>query len=86
MSAGKSTADSWLVFNIGCIECGVSSNVVGVYSTQAEATRIAEICERQLNWREGGQNAFGVFNLSAPQSNEYAAAIAKSTGQEGGAK
>lgn len=31
----------WLVFNIGCIECGVSSNVVAVYPHKHEADAIA---------------------------------------------
>lgn len=69
-----------MVFNIGCIECGVSSNVVGVYQTQEEAARIAEVCDAALNWREGGQNSFEVFDLSAPQADEYRTAIAKATG------
>lgn len=31
----------WLVFDIGCIECGVSSNVVAVYPTEHEADAVA---------------------------------------------
>jgi hypothetical protein len=68
------------VFNIGCIECGVSSNVVGLYTTQDEAMRIAEACDDTLSWRQGGQNSFEVFDLSDPQSEEYCKAIAKATG------
>lgn len=66
----------WMVFNVGCIECGVSSNVVGFYSTKKEAEQIAQACEDQLHWREGGQNAFEVFDLRAPQAQEYTEAIA----------
>ena len=61
----------WLVFNIGCIECGVSSNVVGVYATKYEAQQAAEILDKELSWRDGGQNSFEVFDLWAEQANEY---------------
>ena len=67
----------WMVFNVGCIECGVSSNVVGFYSTEEEAKQIAQACEDELHWREGGQNSFEVFNLVTPQAQEYKDAIAK---------
>lgn len=79
MSAAH-TPGPWLVFNIGCIECGVSSDVVGVYQTQDEAERVVKICADILSWRQGGQNDFIVFDLSAPQADEYRAAIAKATG------
>lgn len=66
----------FLVMNIGCIECGVSSGVVGVFATQGEADKAAEKCQEQLHWREGGQNSFEVFDLKAPQASEYAEALA----------
>ena len=53
----------YLVFNIGCIECGVSSKIVGVFTEKAEAERMAQYCEKHFGWREGGQNAFEVFEL-----------------------
>lgn len=67
----------WMVFNVGCIECGVSSNVVGFYATKFEANRVAQACEDELHWRESGQNSFEVFDLRAPQAQEYTEAIAK---------
>jgi hypothetical protein len=48
----------WIVINIGCIECGVSSNVVGVFDSKEVAARIAEECGERMSWREGGQNAY----------------------------
>lgn len=66
----------WMVFNVGCIECGVSSNVVGFYDSKEEAEAIAEYLDSKLSWREGGQNSFEVFDLTAPQASEYAEAIA----------
>ena len=71
--------NKWLVFNVGCIECGVSSNVVGVYATKEEADNIAAICNAKLDWREDGQNSFEVFDLTAPQDREYTAAINQAT-------
>ncbi len=62
----------WLVMNIGCIECGVSSDVVGVYTTKEEADKVAAACAKELGWREGGQNSFEVFDLHAAQAPEYA--------------
>lgn len=56
----------WIVVNIGCIECGVSSNIVGVFTDKAEAERIAERLDDSHNWREGGQNSFEVFEMPPP--------------------
>jgi len=53
----------WLVINIGCIECGVSSNVVGLFETEQEAAEIAKKLDGKYDWREGGQNSFEVFPL-----------------------
>jgi hypothetical protein len=64
-------ANRWLVFNVGCIECGVDSNVVGVYPSREEADKIADILEKNLKWRGGGQNEFLVFDLLKPQADEY---------------
>jgi len=62
----------YMVFNIGCIECGVSSNVVGVYESKEEADTVARLCQSKLHWRQGGQNSFEVFDLAARQAKEYA--------------
>ena len=63
----------YIVVNIGCIECGVSSNIVGVFSDENNAKAIAEQCEKDFYWREGGQNAFEVFALPEPEliNDEY---------------
>lgn len=54
----------WLVFNVGCIECGVSSNVVGVFVHRGEADEIAKTLNEKHAWREGGQNSYEVFELN----------------------
>ena len=61
----------WLVFNIGCIHCDVSSGIVGTYESEEEANAIAQKLEVVLAWREGGQNSFAVFDMDAPQAEEY---------------
>lgn len=65
----------YLVMNIGCSECGVSSAVVGRFKTKAEADAAAEKCQEHLHWREGGQNSFEVFDLREPQAVEYAGVL-----------
>lgn len=65
----------YLVFNIGCIECGVSSNVVGTYGTIEEAEKVRDLLDAELRWRQNGQNNFEVFDLHAPQAQEYADAL-----------
>jgi hypothetical protein len=53
----------WLVVNIGCIECGVSSQVVGLFDAHEEAVEVAARLLESHGWREGGQNDFCVFQL-----------------------
>ena len=60
--------DLWIVFNIGCLECGVTSNIVGVYDDKEIADAVADKCYSKYDWREGGQNAFQVFKM--PEVNK----------------
>ena len=53
----------WIVVNIGCIECGVSSNIVGVFDNEEKASEIAKEYSEKFSWREGGQNSFEVFEM-----------------------
>lgn len=68
--------NGWIVVNIGCIECGVSSQLVGVYTTKEEAEAIALRLRTSHNWRQGGQNGFEVFALTpvGETADEYAEA------------
>lgn len=66
MSEATGRPGRWLCFNIGCIECGVSSAVVGVFESREVAQAHADRLQETHNWREGGQNAFKVFELPAP--------------------
>ena len=57
-------ATKYLAFDIGCIECGESSAVVGVYDTKEEAENAAEKArEAQRNdWH--GEHSFEVFEIA----------------------
>ena len=63
----------FLVMNIGCIECGVSSAIVGVFADLSKAEAIAAACGEKYDWREGGQNSFEVFEIPEPEmiADEY---------------
>lgn len=54
----------YLVFNIGCIECGVSSNIVGVFTHKEKANKIAETLEEKNDWRQGGENRYQVYEIN----------------------
>lgn len=53
----------YVVVNIGCIECGVSSNIVGVFDLKEAAETVVQYCEENFSWRDGGQNSFEIFLL-----------------------
>lgn len=57
----------YLVMNIGCIECGVSSKIVGIFADYARAEAVADACNELHSWREGGQNLYEVFELPEPE-------------------
>lgn len=55
----------YLLMRIGCIECGVSSSVVAVYSDQEQAEKLASALNNneKASWLEGGQNFYEVHRL-----------------------
>jgi hypothetical protein len=53
----------YILVNIGCIECGVSSNIVGVFSDEQTAEEMQAFCEAEFNWRESGENHFEIFEM-----------------------
>lgn len=65
------------LFNIGCIECGVSSNIVCVSEDKAKLDTMAERLDKDHGWREGGQNHYEVFELAADDvvTDEYREAL-----------
>ncbi len=53
----------WIVMDIGCIECGEGSEIVGRFSTKERAEAVAIAC-MHLGWR-GGEHHYEVFELGA---------------------
>lgn len=60
---GIEVIEMFILVNIGCIECGVSSQIVGVFSTEEKAEQLAKKLYATHSWREGGQNEFQVFPM-----------------------
>lgn len=57
----------YLVMNIGCIHCGVTSKIVGLFADKVRADAVAADCAKKHGWREGGQNEFEVHELPEPE-------------------
>jgi hypothetical protein len=55
----------WLAFDIGCIECGEGSAVIGTYDTQEEADAACAVAAegQERNW--SGQHSMESFDLLA---------------------
>ncbi len=66
MTAASPSAGQWIAFDIGCIECGEESSVIGVYSTEKEAEAACEKAAelQKANWT--GEHHMKVFQLPAP--------------------
>ena len=67
----------WIVVNVGCIECGVSSDIVGCFSDRDKAKDVAETLSGVMSWRQGGQNHFDVFPMPELDAvnDEYVTAL-----------
>jgi hypothetical protein len=63
----------YILVNIGCIECGVPSNIVGMFSSEKKAQDLAIALGKSHGWRHGGQNSFEVFPVPQPEiiADEY---------------
>ena len=55
--------NAWILVNIGCIECGVSSAIVGVFTDKERADALADELSTKYHWREMGQNNYEVFAM-----------------------
>ena len=58
----------YMAFDIGCIECGEPSGVVGIYDTEEEAIDAAEMAQAKQKADWIGQHAFRVFDLESEDS------------------
>lgn len=52
----------YIVIDVGCHECGVESELVGVYDDKKTADKVAEKTNPE-RWRDGGQSIPEVFEV-----------------------
>ena len=69
--------NTWILVNIGCIECCVSSAIVGVFTDEARANELAEDLQNRHSWRGHGQNSYEVFPMPSLDvvADEYLEAL-----------
>lgn len=54
----------WVVIDVGCHECGVGSESVGIYDTEVEAKAAAAVRDKETGcWRDGGQTYCEIFEM-----------------------
>lgn len=53
----------WVVFDIGCIECGERSAVIGVYANAEEADAAVEAAYANQTVKEAGSHHYEAFVL-----------------------
>jgi hypothetical protein len=67
MSEQQSAESVWVVIDVGCHECGVDSEPVGIFQTEAQAETAAENRFAETKgWRNGGQTICQVFAMTLP--------------------
>ena len=53
----------FLLMDIGCIECGSGSGIVGVFSGAEMAGDIARKLDQSHEFHDGGQHRFNVYEI-----------------------
>lgn len=57
----------WVVIDVGCHECGVDSEPVGIYATADEAKTASDARDAETGqWRDGGRTYCQTFEMVAP--------------------
>lgn len=56
----------WIAFDVGCIECGESSSVIGAFLSSAEADLAIAAWRKAGGEWQGGQHHGGVFRVEIP--------------------
>jgi len=65
------TVGRFMVFDIGCLECGEPSDIVGFFTTTDEAVLRATDAEKEQKEDWHGQHAFVIFDLSDGSRVDY---------------
>lgn len=60
----------WLAFDIGCIECGEGSDVIGLYETEEAATAACDDARKTQGEDWNGQHHMEVFDLDAVNTSD----------------
>lgn len=69
----------WIVVDVGCFECGVSTEAVGMFKTPEKAEAAADARDGETsNWRDGGRSRSMVFGFNT-MSGEVVQAHASSS-------
>lgn len=58
----------WLAFDIGCIECGEESGVIGLFATKEEAESACDALYANPGAFLGGQHSYEVFDVTEKSS------------------
>ena len=53
--------EKWIVVNVGCMECGVTTQIVGVFTKKEIAEKWANKLNLTHGWRQHGENVFEIF-------------------------
>lgn len=53
----------YLAFDIGCIECGEESKVIGIFNTKEEVENACEEAEEEQKKHWTGQHSMEVFEI-----------------------
>ena len=53
----------YVLVDIGCIECGEESAVIGIYTSKKKAQRIRREHEKRQNESWNGQHIFEIFEI-----------------------
>ena len=61
------TRTVWVVIDEGCYECGVDSEGVGIFATEAEGRAAKEARDGETGgWRDGGMTHARLFEMATP--------------------
>lgn len=69
MGAARPGVKVWVVIDLGCLECGVESEPVGIFPDKETAADAAERRDQETGrWRDGGQTSAQVFEMETPDA------------------
>ena len=54
----------YVAVDIGCIECGEGSSVLGIFDNKEEAIKILKKCEEYQEEHWHGQHCFEIFEIT----------------------